>query len=142
MFVVYIQEAHPTDGWTLPLNEQAGIAEPQPRTAEERQQVAQTCALRLRFSIPTLLDDMHNTTDTAYAALPDRLYLIERDGRIAYRSEPGPWGFTVEDLEAAVERCLGARCGSSRPLRVPALEPGTYDTTASPHVGTKGKSHV
>ena len=107
VFIVYIQEAHPSDGWALPMNEQAGIVEPQPRSDAEREQVARSCSLRLGFSIPTLLDDMRNSTDDAYAALPDRLYLIDRYGRIAYRGAPGPWGFEVEELKTAIERLLG-----------------------------------
>ena len=106
VFVVYIQEAHPSDGWRLPGNDQLGIVETQPATEGERQAVARTCALRLQLSIPTLLDDMGNSTDTAYAALPDRLYLIDAGGRIVYRSEPGPLGFKVDELESAIERLL------------------------------------
>ena len=108
IFVVYIQEAHPSDGWRLPMNDQLGIIDPQPTTEGEREAIAHTCALRLELSIPTLLDDMQNSTDDAYAALPDRLYLIDDAGRIVYRSEPGPLGFKVDELEAAIERLLPA----------------------------------
>jgi type I thyroxine 5'-deiodinase len=31
------------------------------------------------------------------------LYLIDRDGRVAYKSRPGPFGFKPADLEAALE---------------------------------------
>jgi len=30
--------------------------------------------------------------------LPDRLYLVGRDGRIAYRGAPGPFGFIATEL--------------------------------------------
>ena len=40
--------------------------------------------------------------DRAYAALPDRLYLIDAEGRIAYKSGQGPMGFKPEELEAAI----------------------------------------
>ncbi len=101
-FVVYIQEAHPTDGWQIPPNEQEGVLYEQPKGAEEREAVAEACALHLNLSIPTLIDEMTNTVDRAYAALPDRLYLIDAEGRVAYRSEAGPWGFKPEELEAAI----------------------------------------
>jgi type I thyroxine 5'-deiodinase len=74
--------------------------------------VAQACALRLEFSIPTLIDDMENSTDQKYYALPDRLYLIDRDGRVAYRGAPGPFGFIAAELETAIEELIAA---SSRP---------------------------
>ncbi len=78
----------------------------QPKTADEREQVAESCMLHLDLSIPALVDDMENTTDRAYAALPDRLYLIGKDGRIAYKGDRGPFGFRPDDFEAAIEACL------------------------------------
>jgi hypothetical protein len=109
VFVVYIQEAHPSDGWALTMNDAVGVSIAQPTTTGEREAVAHTCMLRLSLSIPALLDDLANSTDRAYSALPDRLYLIDRDGRVAYRSEPGPWGFKVEELEAATAALFAAR---------------------------------
>ncbi len=101
-FVVYIQEAHATDGWQVPDNEQEGVVYEQPKTAAEREAVAEACTLGLKLSIPTLIDEMTNEVDRAYAALPDRLYLIDAEGRIAYRSGPGPMGFKPQELEAAI----------------------------------------
>ncbi len=102
-FVVYIQEAHSTDGWQIEINEQEEVLFEQPKSAEEREAVAGACAISLKLSIPTLIDEMTNEVDRAYAALPDRLYLIDAEGRIAYRSEPGPMGFRPQELEAAIE---------------------------------------
>jgi hypothetical protein len=39
----------------------------------------------------------------AYNALPDRLYLIGKDGRIAFKGGHGPLGFKPAELEAAIE---------------------------------------
>lgn len=106
-FVIYIQEAHPTDGWQIPPNEEERVLVQQPRTAQEREQVAEACVLHLNLSIPTLIDEMTNQVERAYAALPDRLYLIDAAGRVAYRSGPGPFGFKPEELEAAIRKALG-----------------------------------
>jgi hypothetical protein len=38
---------------------------------------------------------------------PDRLYVIARDGRIAYKSDPGPFGFKPADMERALLDVLG-----------------------------------
>jgi type I thyroxine 5'-deiodinase len=35
----------------------------------------------------------------AYLATPDRLYVVDRDGRIAYRGGPGPFGFNPREME-------------------------------------------
>ncbi len=70
--------------------------------------MAEACALHLDLSIPTLVDDMDNRTDRAYAALPDRLYLVGKDGRIAHKSAQGPFGFRPDDFEAAITACLAS----------------------------------
>jgi hypothetical protein len=105
-FVVYIREAHPSDEWQVEVNEREGVVFAQPKSIDERVEVAHVCALRLELSIPTLIDDMENSTDKKYYALPDRLYLVGRDGRIAYRGAPGPFGFVAVELERAIEACL------------------------------------
>ena len=43
----------------------------------------------------------------AYGGWPDRLYLVGRDGRIAFQGGVGPDGFKPEELAAAVESELG-----------------------------------
>src|SRR6266478_4809265 len=79
------------------------------RAADDaRSDIAQVCSLKLDLPIPTLIDDMENSTDRKYYALPDRLYLIGRDGRVAYRGGPGPFGFVASELERAVEEYLKA----------------------------------
>ena len=77
-------------------------------TLAARSDIAQVCSLKLDLPIPTLLDDMENSTDRKYYALPDRLYLIGRDGRVAYRGGPGPFGFVASELERAIEEYLNA----------------------------------
>lgn len=107
-YLVYIQEAHASDGWQVGVNEEQGVVYEQPKSAEEREAVAEACVLHLNISIPTLIDEMSNTVDRAYAALPDRLYLVGADGRILYKSGPGPWGFKPDELEAAIAGMLGS----------------------------------
>ena len=90
----------------MEANERDVVFFPQPKTFDERASVAQSCALRLDLSIPTLIDDMENSTDQKYYALPDRLYLVGRNGRIVYRGAPGPWGFVATELEKAIQSYL------------------------------------
>ena len=52
--------------------------------------------------MPLLVDDMANSVERAYEAYPDRLVLIDREGRVAYRSAPGPNGFKPEELLDAI----------------------------------------
>ena len=104
---VYIQEAHPEDGWQLSMNHDDEVVFHQPRTVEERAAVAEACVRGLSLAMPTVLDDMQNTVDTAYAALPERLYVVDRAGRIAWRSGPGPFGFDIDGWEAAIREQAG-----------------------------------
>jgi hypothetical protein len=65
--------------------------------------VAETCAIQLKIRMPVVVDEVDDEIARAYGALPDRLYLIGRGGRVAFQGEPGPFGFKPEDLEAAIE---------------------------------------
>ena len=97
----------------MEVNEREGVVFGQPTTADERNEVAQACSLGLDLAIPTLVDEMTNEVDEAYAALPDRLYLIDKEGQIAYRSERGPRGFSPDEFEAAIRSQLMTAAGRS-----------------------------
>jgi hypothetical protein len=101
-FVVYIREAHPTDGWQSLSNVLEEVLIAQPQTFEERVEAAHACQLGMDISIPTLIDDMTNEVGDSYSAHPDRLYLVDEAGLVAYRSGPGPFGFQPDDFEEAI----------------------------------------
>jgi myo-inositol-hexaphosphate 3-phosphohydrolase len=100
---VYIREAHPEDGWILPENRRSDLSVYDPTTDKERSEVAQTCAVGLRMNIPIAVDRIDNAVASAYGGWPDRLYLIGRDGRIAFQGGEGPFGFKPDELEHAIE---------------------------------------
>ncbi len=105
-FVVYIREAHPSDGWQVGANKSQGIIFEQPMTLEERKDVAHTCQLGLDISIPILIDDIDNTVERAYAAWPDRLYVVSREGRIGYKGGVGPGGFKPQAMEKSLKNLV------------------------------------
>lgn len=92
----------------------AGDLIAQPRTFEERENVAAACVRDLRISIPCLVDDIEDTAARAYLAFPDRLFIVGLDGRIAFTGEQGPFGFKVKPMKKALLREL---------TRIGALEP-------------------
>jgi hypothetical protein len=106
-FVVYIREAHPEDGWVLERNRSANVMVNDPTTDEERAGAAQSCALRMRLTLPVLVDRLDNAVASAYGGWPDRMYLIGRDGRVAFQGREGPFGFKPPELEAAIRAELG-----------------------------------
>ena len=58
--------------------------------------------------MPALLDEFGNSTESAYTAWPDRIYLIDSSGKVAYKSKPGPFGFKPDELQAALHRIMPA----------------------------------
>ena len=104
--LVYIREAHPTDGRQVPANQRENVLYAEPKSDEERHEVAGLCIRKLDIRFPALIDNLKNTTEAAYAGWPDRLYLVDRDGRIAHKGQPGPAGFRPAELEAAIRTVL------------------------------------
>ena len=100
---VYIQEAHPSDIWQMGSNVREGVIFRNPRSDEERVQVADSCVRNLGIRMPALIDGIDNKVEQAYTGWPDRLYLIDKSGRVVFKSTPGPFGFHPADLEAAIK---------------------------------------
>ncbi len=80
-----------------------------PTNEWERGSIAGSCVRKLGIKIPAVLDEFGNSTEKAYTAWPDRLYLIDATGHVAYKSKPGPFGFKSAELKAALEKILGTR---------------------------------
>jgi hypothetical protein len=100
--LVYVREAHPTDGWSMTSNERLGVSVAQPKSYEERNAVAQQCAARLNPAMPLLVDEIDDRTGNAYSGMPARLYVIAPDGTVVYKSGRGPFGFKPEEMEQAL----------------------------------------
>lgn len=104
--MVYVREAHPSDGWQLDSNVEQHVVFTSPQDYAEKSGVARICMRKLGLEFPALIDDFDNSVELAYTAWPDRLYLVDREGRIAYKARPGPFGFEPEELGAALERTV------------------------------------
>ena len=103
-YAVYIEEAHPSDIWQMSSNVHDGVIFRNPRGESERTAVAESCVRTLGIRFPALIDGMNNSVERLYTGWPDRLLLIGRDGRVVYKSSPGPFGFHPEGLEAALRK--------------------------------------
>ncbi len=101
-FLVYVREAHPTDGWWMMSNQRFGIEVAQPQTDDERFSIAQTCREHLDIDMPFLVDGTNDIVGAGYSGMPNRLYLIDSDGRIAFKNGRGPFGFHPRQLEQAL----------------------------------------
>ncbi len=108
---VYIHEAHPVDGvlperqsgtWLMGSPERGLLVE-DPLTFEERLALAKTCEGEMKLAFPMAVDRMDDAVNHAYAAWPERLYLVDRDGTVVYKGEKGPMGFHPEELAGVLE---------------------------------------
>ena len=107
-YTIYIKEIHPTDGWQVRDNEVDGVLFRQHQSMEERVDVGQACMLKMALEMPAAVDEMDDAVARAYAAMPERLYLIDTDGCVAYKGGMGPMFFRPDEWEAAIAETVGA----------------------------------
>lgn len=96
--LIYIREAHPDDGWQVPANKRDNIIVNDPKTIDERKKVALDFAKQFTIKIPTFVDTMDDKASKLFAAWPDRIYVLERDGKVCYRGGLGPAGFKPSEV--------------------------------------------
>ncbi len=120
---VYVREAHPTDGWKMQSNRLAGIDVGQPKTFAERCEVATQCHKLLQPSMPLLVDEINDPIGNAYSGMPARLYVIDREGRVAYKSGRGPFGFKTGEMEQSLIMTLLDQSPSPTAAVAPAAVP-------------------
>ena len=75
-----------------------------PLSLAERTDVASSCVRKLGIKIPAVIDDMDNSTEHAYTGWPDRIYLIDQNCHVVFKTKPGPFGFDPSQLEAPLRR--------------------------------------
>ena len=107
--MVYITEAHPSDVWQMQSNVKEQVVFASPRNEDERAFVAGACVRKLGLKLPAVLDEFGNSTERSYTGWPDRMYLIDSQGKIVYKSKPGPFGFKSDELAAALSRVTTAQ---------------------------------
>jgi type I thyroxine 5'-deiodinase len=133
---VYVREAHPTDEWQMKSNVKDEVCYAQPKTLEQRVAIAQDFTKRYKYTLPFGIDDMSNEADTAYSAWPERLYVIDESGHIAYRGGMGPFNYRP----AEVREWLAARYGAVKHETPAATPPATADSPATATPATGGTS--
>jgi hypothetical protein len=99
---IYIREAHTIDEWRTPLNDQIGLEVQQPVEISERRHMAQRFCSYLKTDMQVLVDEINDPVARTYNAMPNRLFLIDQDGRVTYRAAPGPYGLNPTELEQSI----------------------------------------
>jgi peroxiredoxin len=119
-YFIYVEEAHATDGWQTDSNLKAGILVANAQSASDRVKAGTACSSGLKIPFPMLADDMDNRVGRTYKAWPIRVYVVDKDGKIAFKSATGPFGFVVDEIKPALERTLGPGDPVSAPTAAPA----------------------
>ncbi|MBI9017908.1 MAG: hypothetical protein JEZ07_11680 [Phycisphaerae bacterium] len=108
-FLVYISEAHAN---LLKKGEK------KPENTEERAILASKCLENCKLTMPAVIDGMDGKVEKMYAGWPDRFCVVDLDGKVAYYSGRGPWGFKPDETEKYLKELLA---GSGR------ITPSVYD---------------
>lgn len=86
----------------------------QPRNIFDRAEIAKTCSAKLEITMPLVVDTIDDRVGHGYSGMPDRLYVIDKQGNIAYKSGRGPFGFKPGELEQSLIGVLLEQAGSSQ----------------------------
>lgn len=100
---MYVKEAHPTDEWQVKVNEADAVCYAQPKSLADRLAIAGDFVQRFHYRVPLVVDPMDDPAESAYAAWPERLYVIGADGKIIYKGAMGPDGFDPEQVVALLK---------------------------------------
>ncbi len=79
----------------------------QPKTIADRVAIANDFTQRYKFTVPFGIDEMSNAANDAYAAWPERLYVIDENGQISYKGGNGPFKYDPKELRAWLAKRYG-----------------------------------
>lgn len=96
--VVYIAEAHSTDGWAFTNN----IDINRHRSLEDRLSAAHILVQKDPLC-PVVVDEMNDVTAIKYGAFPERLYVLQA-GKVVYKGKVGPWGYDPMEVRSFLEK--------------------------------------
>ncbi len=94
---IYIDEAHPKDGWFIGSEQGPEIYN---HTHISHRKIA--AEKYINNSIPVYLDDMNNNVKYYFGVQYERLYILHL-GKVIYKGKPGPFGYNLAELENAIQ---------------------------------------
>jgi hypothetical protein len=117
-FTVYVREPHPGEHYT------------HHESWEQKLQYARHCRSQDAIRTRLLVDDLEGTVHQLYGIMPNMVYIVDRDGRVAYKAM---WTDHAE-IEAVLEnlvladrlRAEGVRMKTSYTEKINYI-PATYD---------------
>uniref|UniRef100_A0A1A8F8H0 Iodothyronine deiodinase n=1 Tax=Nothobranchius korthausae TaxID=1143690 RepID=A0A1A8F8H0_9TELE len=108
--LVYIDEAHPSDGWVAPPMGPCSFSFRKHQNLEERMGAARQ--LIEHFSLPPqcqlVADCMDNNANVAYGVANERVCIVHQR-KIAYLGGKGPFFYNLKDVRHWLEHSYGRR---------------------------------
>lgn len=111
---VYTAEAHAQDEWPISsprYHDKVPVIINQPKTNEERLDVAQRFVERYQFQWPMVIDPIGEPFDSVYCAWPLRFYVIE-NGVLTYKAQPKDCSYDISHLWAFLQQLSQAQAQS------------------------------
>ena len=101
--VVYLEEAHPAERCHFTNSFEVRTHE----TLLERLDAARNleAAAGVSLPCPVFVDTMENAANVAYAAIPERLYII-KEGKVAFVGGDGPMNYSIPEMEKALRSMI------------------------------------
>ena len=98
--IIYIKEAHASDGWKFDGSEHSFIANH--RDIEDRIEAVRTLIelgnIEKEDEIDVYCDTINDYTNHLFRGWPERLYVLF-DDKIIYQGGPGPIGYSIPSLD-------------------------------------------
>ncbi|KAB0344654.1 hypothetical protein FD754_021580 [Muntiacus muntjak] len=108
--LVYIDEAHPSDGWAVPGDSSLFFEIKKHQNQEDR--CAAAHQLLERFSLPpqcrVVADRMDNNANVAYGVAFERVCIVQRQ-KIAYLGGKGPFFYNLQEVRRWLEKNFSQR---------------------------------
>jgi iodothyronine deiodinase-like protein len=83
-------------------NKEDGFVFKQPTTDDERRKAAKILVERLKYRVPVAIDPIDGRAEKAFAAWPERIYIVGRGGRVLFKGDMGPFGFKPDKAETSL----------------------------------------
>lgn len=108
--LVYIDEAHPSDGWEAPPMGPCPVAVRKHQSLEERLGAARQ--LLELFPLPPqchlVADGMDNNANVAYGVSNERVCIVQQR-KVAYLGGKGPFFYNLKEVRQWLEQSYGKR---------------------------------
>lgn len=116
--LVYIDEAHPSDGWAVSGGGTKSFEVKKHRSQEERCRAAH--ALLEHFPLPpqchVAADCMDNNANVAYGVSFERVCIVQRQ-KIAYLGGKGPFFYSLKEVQQWLEQTYRKQDSASETSR-------------------------